>query len=75
MCVVVSSDKLYSFRGALRFIGRSLKQEGVLQLWRGNTATMARIMPYAALQYASHEQWKSQLGLIDNGDHYRHQKR
>lgn len=64
MYIPVSSEKQYSFRGAIRFLVRSVKTEGFLFLWRGNTATMARIMPYAAIQYASHEQWKH---LLSNG--------
>ncbi|KAK2177719.1 hypothetical protein NP493_583g02033 [Ridgeia piscesae] len=54
----ISSVKLYSFRAAVKFLVKSFKQEGLLSLWRGNTATMARIIPYAAIQYAAHEQWK-----------------
>lgn len=54
----VSSEKKYSFRGAIRFLYRTVKNEGVLVLWRGNSATMARIVPYAAIQYSAHEQWK-----------------
>lgn len=54
----IDSKRNYSFRGAIRFLIRSVKNEGFFQLWRGNSATMARIIPYAAIQFSSHEQWK-----------------
>lgn len=59
--ILVSSDKRYSFRGAIRFLVRSFKNDGFLSLWRGNSATMARVVPFAAIQYAAHEQWKHLL--------------
>ncbi|KAK2143597.1 hypothetical protein LSH36_827g00062 [Paralvinella palmiformis] len=57
----ISRNKVYSFRGAVKFLIKTVRQEGFFTLWRGNTATMARIVPYAAIQYASHEQWKHLL--------------
>ena len=45
----------------MRFLYRTLKNEGPMYLWRGNSATMARIVPYAAIQYSAHEQWKHYL--------------
>lgn len=71
----ISSEKQYSFRRALRFIYRCWKADGVISLWRGNSATMARIIPYAAVQYASHEQWKHILNFrkkehLDPGPRY-----
>ncbi|XP_068627286.1 mitochondrial coenzyme A transporter SLC25A42 [Battus philenor] len=58
-----TSDIPYSTRAAAQFIINSARSEGVTALWRGNSATMARIVPYAAIQFASHEQWKRLLGV------------
>lgn len=48
----------YSAKKAILFIRETLQKEGLLALWRGNSATMARIVPYAAIQFTSHDQWK-----------------
>ncbi|KAL3280872.1 hypothetical protein HHI36_004100 [Cryptolaemus montrouzieri] len=53
----------YSTRKAFKFLRQTYKQEGFLALWRGNSATMARIVPYAAIQFTAHEQWKKILGV------------
>lgn len=44
----------------------SYKNHGLFSLWRGNTATMARIVPYAAVQFTAHEQWKKLLNVDHN---------
>nr|XP_053622854.1 mitochondrial coenzyme A transporter SLC25A42 isoform X2 [Plodia interpunctella] len=51
----------YSWKAAVDFLIHSARTEGVLALWRGNSATMARIVPYAAIQFTAHEQWKRVL--------------
>lgn len=61
MVIAVSSVRRYSLRGAIRFLRRSFVNEGFFSLWRGNSATLVRIVPFAAIQYASHEQWKQVL--------------
>ncbi|XP_063231382.1 mitochondrial coenzyme A transporter SLC25A42 isoform X2 [Bacillus rossius redtenbacheri] len=57
------SSMPYSARQALGFLVRTYRAEGLLSLWRGNSATMARIVPYAGIQFMSHEQWKRALGV------------
>ncbi|CAG9853831.1 unnamed protein product [Phyllotreta striolata] len=61
------SHKPYSTRKAFKFILKTLKQEGFLALWRGNSATMARIVPHAAIQFTAHEQWKRVLKVDQAG--------
>ncbi|XP_015590451.1 mitochondrial coenzyme A transporter SLC25A42 isoform X3 [Cephus cinctus] len=51
----------YSAKAAIEFLVNSYKKDGLLSLWRGNSATMARIVPYAAIQFTAHEQWKRLL--------------
>lgn len=52
------SKQPYTARAALVFLIKSFQNEGLLSLWRGNSATMVRIVPYAAIQFTAHEQWK-----------------
>lgn len=52
------SQEPYSVRGALRFIRETWQQQGLRALWRGNSATMLRVVPFAAIQFVAHEQFK-----------------
>lgn len=47
----------------MKFLKGTYYNEGVLGLWRGNSATMARIIPHGAIQFTAHEQWVEVLGL------------
>ncbi|KAK6639641.1 hypothetical protein RUM43_007914 [Polyplax serrata] len=53
----------FSAKAAFQFLKNVTKNNGFLALWRGNSASMARVLPYAAIQFASHEQWKRVLGI------------
>lgn len=59
-------NKPFDFREAIRFLSNSYKEHGIVNLWRGNSATMARVMPYAAIQYCAHEQFKRLLEVETN---------
>ncbi|XP_037943722.1 mitochondrial coenzyme A transporter SLC25A42-like [Teleopsis dalmanni] len=63
----ISKDVPYSFRAAIDFLKQTYAKEGLLALWRGNSATMARIVPYAAIQFSSHEQWRKILMVDKDG--------
>lgn len=66
------TNRHFSFREAFQFLVNSYRTSGLLSLWRGNSATMARIIPYAAIQYSAHEQWKRVLGVDTNEKKKKH---
>ena len=68
------SNKPFSMREAGRFLYATVQNTGFLSLWRGNSATLIRIIPYAGVQLSSHEQYKIWLNFEDKKHlppHYR----
>jgi len=66
-----NETKNYRFRYALRWLRHGYRSDGFLSLWRGNTATMARIVPYSAINFMSFEQYKRLLGVREGCPAYR----
>lgn len=64
----INKDIPYSFRAAVEFLKNTYTKEGFVALWRGNSATMARIIPYSAIQFTAHEQWKKLLQVDRHED-------
>ena len=48
-------------QGAVLVLRQTYSENGILGLFRGNSATMARVIPYASLQFTAHEQYKMLL--------------
>ncbi|OTF78922.1 solute carrier family 25-like protein [Euroglyphus maynei] len=61
-----TQNKIFTFPGVMDFLLKSYRESGFTSLWRGNSATMARVVPYAAIQYSSHEQFKHLLQVETN---------
>jgi len=62
-----NETKNYRFRYAIRWLKHGYRTEGLLSLWRGNTATLARIVPYSAINFMSFEQYKKLLRVEETG--------
>lgn len=64
----VSRRRGYSFKAALKFVKLTYQTSGFFALWRGNSATMARVVPYAAIQFCAHEEIKRVIRVDKNGE-------
>ncbi|CDS37230.1 solute carrier family 25 2 [Echinococcus multilocularis] len=64
-----TSEMYFNVKALIKFLRHSYVTAGVRSLWRGNSATLTRIFPYAAVQYGVHERAKHYLGINDLTHH------
>ena len=60
------SSKEYSLLEAIKLLIRHAREDRITSLWRGNSATLTRIVPYAAIHFAAYEQLKHHLKREEN---------
>lgn len=65
----------FTFREGYKFLIDSYRNFGLISLWRGNSATLARVIPSAAINYTSHEQLKRLLAVETNAQKKKHPAR
>ncbi|GBG30743.1 Mitochondrial carrier protein CoAc1 [Hondaea fermentalgiana] len=56
-----TTDRKFSVRAAALEMSRIVREDGVRGLWRGHSATLSRVAPYAALQFVSFDTFKGLL--------------
>ena len=60
------SSREYSLFEAIKLLIKQTREDRITSLWRGNSATLTRIIPYAAIHFAAYEQLKHHLKTEEN---------
>mmetsp|Transcript_9078 Transcript_9078/g.29835 ORF Transcript_9078/g.29835 Transcript_9078/m.29835 type:complete len:374 (-) Transcript_9078:240-1361(-) len=59
--LVQVKEKPFNFAKTPALLREIVRTDGFWALWRGNTATLARILPYSGIHYAAHEALEDSL--------------
>ena len=51
----------FHFGAAMKFLKCTYHKNGILNLWRGNSVTMVRTVPYGAILFVSYEEYSKIL--------------
>ena len=51
----------FHFGAAMKFLKSTYHKNGILNLWRGNSVTMVRTVPYGAILFVSYEEYSKIL--------------
>ena len=49
-----------------RLLSSVLKSEGMLSMWKGNSAAVIRVIPYTSIQFTAYEEFSSMLGRFQS---------
>ena len=44
--------------------------DGILALWKGNGAMVLRVLPYAAINFTTHDLYSHWLGVTESNGHH-----
>eukprot|EP01138_Halocafeteria_seosinensis_P015148 gb/GECG01015461.1/.p1 GENE.gb/GECG01015461.1/~~gb/GECG01015461.1/.p1 ORF type:complete len:363 (+),score=31.24 gb/GECG01015461.1/:1-1089(+) len=70
-----TSKRAFSIRAALAVLYDIAREEGFRAMWRGNSATVARVYPYSGIQLMSFDQFKKIVLKLHGKDRTRLRKR
>lgn len=62
-----TSTKVFNARNVIHEMAEICKLEGIAGLWRGNSATVLRVFPYAGIQFCSFDLYKKLFSDDDTG--------
>ena len=68
------STRPFSLRSAAHEARRVVMQEGFWSLWRGNSATVVRVFPYAGMQFAAYDQYSKFFSRVFNAFNLREKR-
>lgn len=57
--IIQVTNEKFSLRNTPKILRYVVEKEGLFSLWKGNSAMILRIAPYAALQFMTYEQMKA----------------
>lgn len=55
----VNPDRKFSLTSAMRTANKIVQHSGVVGLWRGNGATLLRVIPHSAISYMTYERYQT----------------
>lgn len=71
----VDKTKIFTVQNAWNTARGIVRQDGLLALWRGNMATLMRVIPYAATTYVCYPRYEAGLRQVLSVGHAHHNRK